>query len=142
MAAEIITKEDLQEFGQQLLNQIKGLLGQAIEEPKKWLKSYQVKNMLKISDNTLQTLRDNGTIPFTKIGGILYYSIEDINRVLSGEVKSKRIKIMKNVWRIKYKSDLQIFNSPFTLFFTVLCNISFRGKMNRKALAEGERNVI
>ncbi|WP_431199562.1 helix-turn-helix domain-containing protein [Mucilaginibacter sp. P19] len=93
MAAEIITKEDLQEFGQQLLNQIKGLLGQAIEEPKKWLKSYQVKNMLKISDNTLQTLRDNGTIPFTKIGGILYYSIDDINRVLTGEVKSKRIKI-------------------------------------------------
>lgn len=93
MAAEIITKEDLQEFGQQLLNQIKGLLGQAIEEPKKWLKSYQVKNLLKISDNTLQTLRDNGTIPFTKIGGILYYSIDDINRVLTGEVKSKRIKI-------------------------------------------------
>ncbi|GAB2972471.1 helix-turn-helix domain-containing protein [Mucilaginibacter puniceus] len=95
MAAEIITKEDLQEFGLQLLNQIKGLLGHAIEEPKKWLKSYQVKNMLKISDNTLQTLRDNGTIPFTKIGGILYYSIDDINRVLSGEVKSKRIRIGK-----------------------------------------------
>jgi len=95
MAAEIITKEDLQEFGQQLLNQIKGLLGQAIEEPKKWLKSYQVKNILKISDNTLQTLRDNGTIPFTKIGGILYYSIDDINKVLTGEVKSKRIRISK-----------------------------------------------
>jgi len=85
----------LQEFGQQLLNQIKGLLGQAIEEPKKWLKSYQVKNILKVSDNTLQTLRDNGTIPFTKIGGILYYSIDDINKVLSGEVKSKRIRISK-----------------------------------------------
>jgi hypothetical protein len=95
MAAEIITKEDLQEFGQQLLNQIKSLLGQAIEEPKKWLKSYQVKNILKISDNTLQTLRDNGTIPFTKIGGILYYSMDDINKVLTGEVKSKRIKISK-----------------------------------------------
>lgn len=95
MAAEIITKEDLQEFGLQLLNQIKGLLGQAFEEPKKWLKSYQVKNMLKISDNTLQTLRDNGTIPFTKIGGILYYSIDDINKVLSGEVKSKRICVGK-----------------------------------------------
>lgn len=93
MAAEIITKEDLQEFGQQLLNQIKSLLGRAIEEPRKWLKSYQVKNILKISDNTLQTLRDNGTIPFTKIGGILYYSIDDINKVLTGEVKSKRIKI-------------------------------------------------
>jgi hypothetical protein len=54
-----------------------------------------VKSLLKISDNTLQTLRDNRTIPFTKIGGILYYNYEDINRILSGEVKSKRIKIGK-----------------------------------------------
>ena len=96
MAAEIVTKEDLQEFGTNLLNQIRGLLGQVVEEPKKWLKSYQVKNLLKISDNTLQTLRDNGTIPFTKIGGILYYSMEDINKVLRGEVKSKRIRVGKD----------------------------------------------
>jgi len=96
MAAEIITKEDLQEFGKNLLNQIRGLLGQSAEEPKKWLKTYQVKNLLKISDNTLQTLRDNGTLPFTKIGGILYYNNEDINKMLSGEVKPKRIKIGKD----------------------------------------------
>jgi len=96
MAAEIITKEDLQEFGKNLLNQIRGLLGQSAEEPKKWLKTYQVKNLLKISDNTLQTLRDNGTLPFTKIGGILYYNNEDINKMLSGEVKTKRIKIGKD----------------------------------------------
>lgn len=95
MAAEIITKEDLQEFGKQLLNQISSLLGQAVTEPKKWMKSYQVKNLLKISDNTLQTLRENGTIPFTKVGGILYYNMEDINKVLSGEVKSKRIRFSK-----------------------------------------------
>ena len=86
----------MQEFGKNLLNQIRGLLGQSLEEPKKWLKTYQVKNLLKISDNTLQTLRDNGTIPFTKVGGILYYSSEDINKVLSGEVKSKRIKVGKD----------------------------------------------
>jgi len=97
MAAEIITKEDLQEFGNNLLNQIKGLLGQTGEEPRKWLKTYQVKNLLKISDNTLQTLRDNGTIPFTKIGGILFYNFEDINRVLRGEVKSKRIKTGRDI---------------------------------------------
>lgn len=95
MAAEIITKEDLQEFGKNLLNQIRGMLGQTFEEPKKWLKTYQVKNLLKISDNTLQTLRDNGTIPFTKIGGILYYSYDDINRVLSGEVKTRRANVSK-----------------------------------------------
>ncbi|WPU94674.1 helix-turn-helix domain-containing protein [Mucilaginibacter sabulilitoris] len=94
MAAEIITKEDLKEFGTNLLNQIKGLLSQAVDSPK-WLKSYQVKNLLKVSDNTLQTLRDNGTLPFTKVGGILYYNSEDIARLLSGEVKSKRIRIGK-----------------------------------------------
>ena len=95
MAAEIITKEDLQAFGEHLLNQMKALIGGSAEEPRKFLKSYQVKNLLKISNNTLQTLRDNGTIPFTKIGGILYYSYEDIMKVLRGEVKSKRISFSK-----------------------------------------------
>jgi len=96
MAAEIITKEDLQEFGEKLLNQMRALIsGGSSEEPRKFLKSYQVKNLLKISNNTLQTLRDNGTIPFTKIGGILYYSYEDILKVLKGEVKSKRISFSK-----------------------------------------------
>jgi len=96
MAAEIITREDLQEFGERLLNQMKALLGgDSTEEQKKFLKSYQVKNLLKISDNTLQNLRQNGTIPFTKIGGILYYNYEDIMKVLRGEVKSKRISFSK-----------------------------------------------
>jgi len=96
MAAEIITREDLQEFGERLLNQMKALLGgDSTEEQKKFLKSYQVKNLLKISDNTLQNLRQNGTIPFTKIGGILYYNYEDIMKVLRGEVKAKRISFSK-----------------------------------------------
>ena len=95
MAAEIITKEDLQEFGDKLIDRLLTVLGKTTEEPRKFLKSYQVKNLLKISNNTLQTLRDNGTIPFSKIGGILYYNYEDIMKVLKGEVKSKRITFSK-----------------------------------------------
>ena len=95
MPAEIITKEDLQEFGEKLLEQIKTLMGHSTGEPKKFLKSYQVKNLLKISSNTLQALRDNGTIPFTKIGGILYYNYEDIMKILSGEVKNEGINLRK-----------------------------------------------
>jgi len=96
MAAEIITREDLELFGEKLIAQMKALIsGGAVEEPRKFIKSYQVKNLLKISANTLQTLRDNGTIPFTKIGGILYYNYEDIMKVLRGEVKSKRISFHK-----------------------------------------------
>jgi hypothetical protein len=89
MAAEIITKEDLDQFGTKLLNDIKTLLGRSTDEPKKWLKSYQVKNLLKISNGTLQNLRVNGTIRFTKIGGILYYKHEDIMQVLEGNAPTK-----------------------------------------------------
>jgi hypothetical protein len=97
MATEIITREDLEAFGEKLMSQMKALLsgGSSEGEPRKWIKSYQVKNLLKISSNTLQTLRDNGTIPFTKIGGILYYSFEDIQKVLRGEVQSKRIRLAR-----------------------------------------------
>ncbi|MDP1795695.1 MAG: helix-turn-helix domain-containing protein [Daejeonella sp.] len=86
MAAEIITKEDLQEFREQLLQDIKQLLGAQLNEPKKLLKSYQVKNMLKISSGTLQTLRTNGTLPYKKVGGIIYYQYEDLLK-LTGQFK-------------------------------------------------------
>jgi len=84
MAAEIITKEDLQEFGEKLIIQITTILGKTKQEPKKFIKTYQVKNLLKISNNTLQALRDNGTIPFTKVGGILYYKYDDVMKILDG----------------------------------------------------------
>ena len=89
MATEIITKEDLNEFGEKLLEEIKRVLGKSTEEPKKWLKSYQVKNLLKISSGTLQNLRTNGTLSFTKIGGIIYYKQEDIMKVLEGNPQKK-----------------------------------------------------
>jgi hypothetical protein len=90
MATEIITREDLNEFRQLLLEDIRQLLGTADSAPQgKWLKSYQVKNLLKISAGTLQNLRVNGTIPFTQIGSIIYYKVEDINRVLQDGFKTK-----------------------------------------------------
>jgi hypothetical protein len=83
MAATILTLEDLQDFKHELLEQIKQLLlerqGSA---PSRWLKSHQVRRLLTISPGTLQHLRINGTLPFTKIGGVLYYDAEDIEKML------------------------------------------------------------
>lgn len=90
MATEIITKEDLDKFGDHLLSEIRFLLGgKMFDESGKWLKSYQVKNMLKISPGTLQNLRVNGTLNYTKIGGILYYKREDVVALLNGKRERK-----------------------------------------------------
>lgn len=83
MPASIITPEDLQIFKEELLREIQELLkndkGMA---SKKWLKSTDVMEMLKISPGTLQNFRVNGTLPFTKIGGIIYYEANDIQEVM------------------------------------------------------------
>lgn len=83
MPANILTTEDLQEFKLELLQEIKELLTKAGEgSPKKWLKSSEVMKLLKISPGTLQNFRINGTIPYTKIGGIIYYEAEEIQKIL------------------------------------------------------------
>ena len=83
MGATIITTEDLMEFKLELLDDIKQLLQNQNGHPaKKWLKSPEVRELLGISPGTLQNLRINGTLPYTKIGGVLYYDYQEIIQVL------------------------------------------------------------
>jgi ribonucleotide reductase beta subunit family protein with ferritin-like domain len=86
-AIELITKEDLREFKGELLKEIKELMQPGQGQSKKWLKSLEVRKLLGISPGTLQNLRINGTLRFTKVGSIVYYKLEDINKILEGEGK-------------------------------------------------------
>ncbi|MBN8878194.1 MAG: helix-turn-helix domain-containing protein [Sphingobacteriales bacterium] len=80
---QLVTVGDLEDFKTELLLSIKHLLSEQRQPTgKKWLKTYEVKQLLGISPGTLQTLRNNGTLPFSKIGGIIYYNQEDIDRLL------------------------------------------------------------
>lgn len=84
MAASIITTEDLQQFKQELLGDIKEILSENSGlQAKKWLKSPEVRKLLSISPGTLQNMRVNGTLPFTKIGGVIYYDYQDIQKMLT-----------------------------------------------------------
>ena len=85
MSVTILTKEDLQEFKMDILHEIKHLFqtGEPTQR-KKWLKSNEVRKLLNISSGTLQNLRINGTLTYTKIGGIMYYDNSDIEKVLNG----------------------------------------------------------
>lgn len=83
MAVQIITLEDLTEFRLTLLQDLKELLTKNSQPEKKWLKSKDVRTLLNISPGTLQTLRINGTLTYTKVGGIIYYDQQDIDKLLN-----------------------------------------------------------
>lgn len=83
MAATIITTEDLREFKEELLEDIKAIINhQSGFNTKKWLKSPEVRDLLSISPGTLQNLRINGTLPYTRVGGVIYYDYEEIQKVM------------------------------------------------------------
>ncbi len=84
MALEIITKEDLEIFRIQLLDDLRQIVQPKQQSDREWIKSSEVRSLLKISPGTLQNLRINGTLSFTKIGGIIYYSSNGINQMLEG----------------------------------------------------------
>ena len=81
---QLVTLGDLLEFKNDLLISIKAILQSSPSQPaKKWLKSYEVKKLLGISKGTLQTLRDNGTLTYTRIGRPFYYDADDIQKLLA-----------------------------------------------------------
>jgi hypothetical protein len=43
--------------------------------------------MLRIFPGTLRNLRENGTLGYTKIGGIMYYKYEDFEKMMAGDQK-------------------------------------------------------
>ena len=92
MPATIITTDDLREFKLELLADIKHILSkQSQGQLKKYLKSSELMDLLKISPGTLQNLRINGTLPFTKVGGIIYYDAAEIQKVMDKNRVDKTI---------------------------------------------------
>jgi excisionase family DNA binding protein len=81
MGLQVLTADDLEKFRVQLLSDIENLLN--AKQPKKWLRTQEVMELLGISEVTLQTLRNRGQIPFRKLGGTCYYNSEEIDRYLT-----------------------------------------------------------
>ena len=47
-----------------------------------WVDGQVVMQTMHISKRTLQTLRDNGTLPFSRINGKFYYKVSDVENLL------------------------------------------------------------
>ncbi len=84
MATTILTIEDLQDFKKELLQELKKLFpNNQSGNQKKWLKSTEVRKLLSISPGTLQNLRINGTLPYSRMGGVIYYDHDEIQKILT-----------------------------------------------------------
>jgi len=88
-ADELITKTDLLQAKEDILKALSDLMNRSCTMQKKWLKSNEVMEMLGLSSSGLQNLRISGTIPFTKLGGLIYYDNEDISRILEKNKRNK-----------------------------------------------------
>ena len=86
---QLVTLDDLNHFKQQLINELLAIFKtQSIMPPPKWMKSHEVRKLLKISPGTLQSFKSTGVIPHTKMGGITFYNYADIQQVLeAGKVQ-------------------------------------------------------
>lgn len=83
MPATIITPEDLQSFKKEFLEDIRKLLSeQKTVQERKWLKSGEVRKLFALSHGTLLQMRVNGLLPYTKIGGVIYYEYDDIKKMI------------------------------------------------------------
>lgn len=61
-------------------------------ELEEWIDNQVVMQMLHISSRTLQTLRSNGTLPYSRINSKIYYRRSDIERILNDSYKMAKIR--------------------------------------------------
>jgi len=47
-----------------------------------WIDGQEIMLSLKISKRTLQSLRDSGTLPFSRLNGKFYYKVSDLEAML------------------------------------------------------------
>ena len=81
---QLATIEDIRSIKSELIFEMRKLLRDFIpRSEKRWMKTKEVRKLLGISQGTLQSIRVNGSLPYTKIGGVYYYDFEDIQTMLT-----------------------------------------------------------
>ncbi len=86
MSFNLIDEQKLDRIFQEIDSLRKELQDDKTKKNKKlsetWLDNQDVMEILKTSPRTLQNFRDNGVLPFSKIGGKIYYKASDVEQLL------------------------------------------------------------
>lgn len=79
----LLTVGDLERFKAELLSELKTLMVEQKGQPsREWLRSGEVRKMLGVSIGTLQNLRVNGTLSYSKVGSMVFYRHDEIVKLL------------------------------------------------------------
>jgi hypothetical protein len=78
MTVELVTKNDLHILKVELLEELKTLLLPSKDCENEWLKTNEARRILKCSNGTLQNLRIQGKLNYTKVNGTVYYNRHEI----------------------------------------------------------------
>lgn len=77
MTVELVTKQDLLTLMDEILDKVRLLL--AVKNyDNEWLKTAEVRRLLKCSNGTLQNLRAQGKLKYAKVNGTVYYSRKEL----------------------------------------------------------------
>ena len=80
---EIVTKEMFEDFKIELNEQLMELINSVEnKQTKKIMKNKELKEYLGVSYSTLDKMRANNVIPYKKIMGNYYYSVDDLDKIL------------------------------------------------------------
>ena len=87
---DMVTKEDLRQFGLELLCNIGTLMSQTREVQnekveQEWIKSKQVRLLMNMSPGSIQNLRVTQKVRFKKILGSYYYNKSDLLKLFTDE---------------------------------------------------------
>ncbi|URC11956.1 DNA-binding protein [Flavobacterium sp. B183] len=87
---EIVTKEDLRQFGLLLVDKIQALFkdkhsGRKETLEPEWIKSKSVRKLLDISAGSVQNLRTSQKVRFKKVLGSYYYNKEDLQKLFDDD---------------------------------------------------------
>lgn len=96
MEINVITNKDLENFKQVFLEELKSKILEDLKKHlhqvhtkflqdqrrRKFLKSNQVEKMLGVCAGTVQNLRINGTLPYSKVGGTVIFDEDEIVKII------------------------------------------------------------
>lgn len=89
---EMVTKEDLRQFGLLMMNNFREAIREVAGSEKAaeqgaWLKSKAVRKLLDMSAASVQNLRITGKIRFKKVLGSYYYNRSDIDKLFTDDLQ-------------------------------------------------------